>query len=111
TNAKKFAIAIASLFVAFAELPPPLHGRSWSIADYSDSITVDQDGSALETEKIACVFVVEFHGIFRDIPIEYPGPKVTNITLHLDVVAITDDSGNTLKYESSNQTGNRHLKI
>ena len=43
------------LIVLLATLP--LYGRSWSIADYSDSITVDQDGSALVTEKIACVFV------------------------------------------------------
>ena len=97
------------LIILLATLP--LHGRSWSIADYTDSITVDQDGSALVTEKIACVFVGEFHGIFRDIPIEYPGPKGTNFTLYLDVVAITDDSGNKLKYESSNQNGSRHLKI
>src|SRR5438874_1157041 len=97
--------------LAFLLATLPLYGRSWSIADYSDSITVDQDGSALVTEKIACVFVGEFHGIFRDIPIEYPGPKGTNFTLYLDVVAITDDSGNKLKYESSNQNGNRHLKI
>src|SRR5438477_7439051 len=111
TTIKKFVMASVILLVALVVLPPPLHGRSWSIADYSDSITVDQDGSALVTEKIACVFVGEFHGIFRDIPIEYPGPKGTNFTLYLDVVAITDDSGNRLKYESSNQNGNRHLKI
>src|SRR5438477_10991349 len=98
TIVKKFAVA--SAFTALLIFPLPLYGRSWSIADYSDSITVDQDGSALVTEKIACVFVGEFHGIFRDIPIEYTVPKGTNFTLYLDVDAITDDCGHKLEYDT-----------
>ena len=42
---------LSLLIVLLATLP--LHGRSWNIADYSDSITIDQDGSALVTERIA----------------------------------------------------------
>src|SRR2546421_9176927 len=111
TTVKRFVITSAVLLVALVAVPLPLQGRSWSIADYGDTIHINEDGSAVVTEKITCVFVGEYHGIFRDIPIEYPGPKGTNFTLYLDVLGITDESGNRLKYESSNQGGNRHLKI
>ena len=52
-----------------------------------------------------------YHGIYRDIPIEYPGPHGTNYTLFLKVTGVTDGDGNKLKYDSSTQNGNRHLKI
>ena len=47
----------------------------------------------------------EWHGIHRTIPVEYPGPNGTNYTLFLNVVGVTDENGNKLKYESSRNRG------
>jgi uncharacterized membrane protein YgcG len=85
--------------------------KSWRVADFQDRITVDKDGSAVVTERITLVFVGEWHGIHRTIPIEYPGPNGTNYELFIHVSSVSDGAGATLKYDSSTSNGNRDLKI
>jgi len=85
--------------------------KSWRVADFNDTISVSQDGSAAVHERITLVFEGEWHGIHRFIPIEYPGPRGTNFTLFLNVADVTDDTGRKLKYESSTSNGYRDLKI
>ncbi|MBI1741344.1 MAG: hypothetical protein HYR57_10770, partial [Candidatus Koribacter versatilis] len=75
--------------------------RNWRVADFKDTISISGDGSALVSEKITLVFVGQWHGIHRTIPVEYPGPHGSNYTLFLDVKSVTDETGNKLKYESS----------
>ena len=103
------------IFVAFAILlctfPASATAKSWRIADFQDNITVDTDGTALVRERISLVFVGEWHGIHRTIPIEYPGPDGTNYELFVDVKSVTDAEGSNLKYESSRARGYRDLKI
>jgi hypothetical protein len=65
----------------------------------------------LVSEKITLTFVGEWHGIHRTIPVEYPGPEGTNYTLFLDVMSVTDENGNKLKYDSSKSGHYRDLKI
>ncbi len=86
-------------------------GKSWRVDDFHDNIIVSEDGSAVVTERITLVFVGEWHGIHRTIPIEYPGPNGTNYELFLDITSITDGSGGKLKYDSSTANGSRDLKI
>jgi len=85
--------------------------REWHIADFKDTISISADGSALVSEKITLVFIGEWHGIHRTIPIEYPGPHGTNYTLFVDVKNVTDESRNKLKYESTKSGDYRDLKI
>ncbi len=85
--------------------------RNWRISDFKDTIAIGGDGSALVSEKITLVFVGEWHGIHRTIPIEYPGPHNTNYTLFVDVKSVTDEDGNKLKYDSSKSGAYRDLKI
>jgi len=85
--------------------------NSWRISDFQDNISVNKDGSAVVTERITLVFVGEWHGIHRTIPIEYPGPNGTNYELFLNVTSVTDGEGGKLKYESSVSNGTRDLKI
>lgn len=89
----------------------PAHARSWNISDYSSSILIEEDGTALITERITCVFVGEYHGIYRRIPIEYPGPNGTNYTLFLDVLKVEDENGNKLKTKTSTKGEYRQLQI
>ena len=101
-------VATCFLLVIFAT---PLFARSWRIADFSDTISVHEDGSAAVHERITLAFDGEWHGIHRFIPIEYPGARGTNYTLFLRVTGVTDGSGGKLKYESSTANGFRDLKI
>lgn len=85
--------------------------KSWRVADFQDNITINEDGSALVTERISLVFVGEWHGIHRMIPIEYPGPNGTNYELFIQVQSVTDGEGAKLKYDSSVSNHERDLKI
>ena len=98
------------LFLA-ALLPNSAFARSWRIADFKDTISVGQDGSTLVVERINLVFIGQWNGIHRIIPVEYPGPGTTNYTLFLDVKSVTDENGSKLKYESKTSRGYRDLKI
>ncbi len=92
-------------------LAVPAYARDWRIARFETHMSVERDGTAAVTERIDAVFVGEYHGIYRDIPIEYPGPRGSNYTLFLKVTSVTDAEGNALKYESRVNNGSRHLKI
>jgi uncharacterized membrane protein len=85
--------------------------KSWRISDFHDNIDIAKDGSEFVTERITLVFVGEWHGIYRKIPIEYPGPDGTNYKLYLHVLTVTNGEGQDLKYDSSVSNGERNLKI
>ncbi|HKN71546.1 MAG TPA: DUF2207 domain-containing protein [Terriglobales bacterium] len=96
------------LLIAAAASAQP---RSWRVADFKDTISIAADGTALVSEKITLVFVGEWHGIHRTIPVEYPGAQGTNYTLFLNVLSVEDENGNKLKYDSSKSGAYRDLKI
>lgn len=107
----KIAKTIVFIAALFCTLTASAAAKSWRIADFQDNITVEKDGSAVVRESITLVFVGEWHGIHRTIPIEYPGPDGTNYELLVDVQSVADSAGGKLKYESSRSNGNRDLKI
>src|ERR1700731_1643389 len=103
--------AAMGLLASVVVLATPVAAKSWRVADFSDNITVNVDGSAVITERISLVFEGEWHGIHRTIPIEYPGPNGTNYELFITVKSVTDGNGGKLKYDSSTSGGSRDLKI
>ncbi|MFZ0735073.1 MAG: DUF2207 domain-containing protein [Candidatus Sulfotelmatobacter sp.] len=107
----KAAKQVATLAALFCILCCVASAKSWRISDFQDNITVNKDGSAIVTERITLVFVGEWHGIHRAIPVEYPGPNETNYELFLSVKSVTDGEGQKLKYDSSTANGARDLKI
>lgn len=104
------AISCALLFLVLVALPASAQ-RSWRISDFQTNIAVMNNGTMLVTEHINLVFIGEWHGIHRTLPIEYPGPHGTNYSLFLKVRSVTDDGGKALKYETSTNSGYRDLKI
>ena len=102
---------IAYLTFALYVLTGIAVARSWRVADFQDSITIQRDGSAVVVERISVAFTGQFNGIYRKIPIEYPGPNGTNYELFLDVQSVTDGQGGKLKYDSSASNHERVLKI
>ncbi len=92
-------------------LAAPAFAREWRITRFASHMTVAQDGTMKVSEHLVLYFEGTYHGIYRDIPIEYPGPHGSNYTLFLNVTGVTDGQGQKLKYDSSVQNGYRHLKI
>jgi hypothetical protein len=85
--------------------------RSYHLAKFNSTIHVDKDGSARVSEQITFVFEGEYHGIYRNIPVDYPGPGGSNYHLLLKVTGVTDDDNSPLKYEKSKDKGSLKLKI
>ena len=109
-RSRPVAALLLATILALA-LAAPAAAKSWRISNFQDTITVNPDGSALVNETITLVFVGEWHGIHRTIPIEYPGPDGTNYQLFIDIKSITDENGAKLKYDSSTSGAARDLKI
>ena len=100
-----------ALFVLCVVIAIPAAAGDWHISRFATTMTVSKDGTAQVLEHLDVVFDGEYHGIYRDIPIQYPGPNGSNYTLFLKVTGVTDGHGHNLKYDSSVRNGSRHLKI
>ena len=107
TKSRLLLLSLLLALAATASAQP----RNWRVADFKDTISIAADGTALVSEKITLVFVGEWHGIHRTIPVEYPGAQGTNYTLFLNVLSVEDENGNKLKYDSSKSGAYRDLKI
>jgi uncharacterized membrane protein len=89
----------------------PAWARSYRISNYVDTIHVGDDGSARITEQITFVFTGPYQGVYRNIPLDYPGPNGSNYSLFIKVESITDDRGTKLNYEKKTSGGYLKLKI
>lgn len=99
--------AVVLLFI----LGLPAWARSYHITRFNSNIHVEQDGSANVTEEITFAFAGSFQGIYRNIPVEYPGPNGTNYSLFVRVARVTDENSAPLKYEKHTSGGYLKLKI
>ena len=89
----------------------PAWARTYHVSQFNSTIHVQPDGSADLTEQITFVFKGQFQGVYRDIPVEYPGPKGSNYSLFITVHQITDENGSPLKFEKNRSGGFLRLKI
>src|SRR5579884_101284 len=97
----RFTFRYALLVAVFLLLTvSSAYARNWRIGDFHSTITVDEHGGATVMERITLVFSGSYNGIYRSIPIDYPGPRGTNYSLFLKVLGVTDDRGTSLKYDS-----------
>ena len=63
----------------------PAWARNYHISKFNSTIHVEEDGSARVEEQITFVFSAIYQGIYRDIPVDYPGPSGSNYTLFVKV--------------------------
>jgi uncharacterized membrane protein len=89
----------------------PLWARSYRISNFNSTIHVDDDGSARIQEQITFSFSGSYQGIYRDIPVDYPGPAGSNYSIFIKLDQITDESGNKLEYEKHTSGGYLKLKV
>ncbi len=85
--------------------------RSWQVTDFHSTIAIDERGYTTVSERIQLLFVGSWNGIYRTIPVEYPGPRGTNYSLFLKVESVTDVEGSPLKYEVSRDGDFKKIKI
>ena len=91
-----YLIAFLLLFVS------PVLAKELKIEKFNAQITVLPDSSVRVTETITAHFIGgPWHGLYRDIPVEYFTPQGMNYSLLVTVSRVTDSSGHNLKYESS----------
>jgi hypothetical protein len=105
------ALAVFLLLAFAIACSAPAWARSYRISNYQSTIHVDEDGSARVQEQITFAFTGTYQGIYRNIPVDYPGPAGSNYKIFLKLDAITDGDGNKLKYEKNTRGGYLKLKI
>jgi hypothetical protein len=105
---RTFCFLIAALLVVASI---PAFARSWRIADFHSTVAIDDRGFTTVTERLDLVFVGSFNGIWRSIPVEYPGPRGTNYSLFVKVESVTDGDDRPLKYEVSRDGDFKKIKI
>jgi uncharacterized membrane protein len=101
--------AVTLLFIFIISLPA--WARSYHVSRFNSNIHVDEDGSARVTEEITFAFSGQFQGVYRNIPVEYPGPNGANYSLFIKVTGVTDENRAPLKYEKHTSSGYLKLKI
>jgi uncharacterized membrane protein YgcG len=85
--------------------------REQRLRKFDAEIVVMPDGSVNVTENITFQFIGgPWHGIYREIPVEYAGPGGLNYSLFLTVKRV-EEEGRSLRYESSRDRQYRKLKI
>src|SRR5438067_1893129 len=105
------ALLFLLLLPALASSQDSTAPRSYKISDFTADIEVQEDGSAEVLERITFVFFGEYHGIRRFIPVDYPGPDLTNYKLMLKVLNVTDENGKKLDYDVSTKDHYRVIKV
>ncbi|HKW87460.1 MAG TPA: DUF2207 domain-containing protein [Candidatus Acidoferrales bacterium] len=89
----------------------PAAARQLTIHSFDVAVDVHADSTIEVTEILEVKFEGSWNGIYRMIPIQYRNAEGFNYTLFLEPESITDDNGNPLKYEVSQQHGYRRFKI
>ncbi len=102
----RIAWIAASVLSALSALSVPSvlsaqSARSLAIQRFDAVIAVNRDASIDVSETITAEFTGSWNGIYRTIPVEYHTPQGFNWTLRLELQGATDQSGQSLKVESS----------
>jgi uncharacterized membrane protein YgcG len=107
-SCRRFAALIFCLAVLSAV---PLCAKQQRLTQFVSQINVLPDASINVQENITSQFIgVGWHGIYREIPLEYSGPGGLNYSLFVNVTRVEED-GAKLRYEQSRDRQYLKLKI
>jgi uncharacterized membrane protein len=108
---RRAAILLFALAAAISALAFRAGARTLTIQSFDVHVTVYPDSTIDVTEILDVNFQGVWHGIYRNIPVEYTGSMGLNYTLFLEPQSITDADGNALKYEISRRGRYKQFKI
>lgn len=98
------------MLVAFVA-PLAAQDRSLDIRELDAQIIVSRSGNVSVTERFVVHFNGSWNGIYRTIPVEYPGRGGMNYTLRLHIESVTDDAGTPLRHEVDRVGDSRRVKM
>jgi uncharacterized membrane protein len=105
----RFVLYLVTFLYLFAS---PLLSKELRIEKFDAQIAVLPDSSINVTESVTAHFIGSpWHGLYREIPVEFVTPQEMNYSLFLKITRIADGSGHDLKYESSRERHYLKLKI
>jgi len=111
-NLSRWMPTVLCGLLAMFFLAVPLRAKDRRLLKFYSDIDVLPNGTVDVTENITFQFIGgPWQGIYRNIPVEYAGPRGLNYSLFLDVKRISDENGNKLKYETSRERQYLKLKI
>src|SRR6185437_1556511 len=102
------------VIVLIAAIAPAAWARELHVRSFDAQIDVLNDSSVDVTENIRVQFIGAWQGLYRTIPVEYPGPGGFNYTLFLtDINATNGSDGESapLRIEKHRQGADLELKI
>jgi uncharacterized membrane protein len=83
----------------------PVFAQDFTINKFHADISINEDSSFTVKERIDVEFHRLKHGIYREIPFKYTDERGNTIKTPLEVLSVTDESGNEWKYKTK-KTGN-----
>jgi len=101
-------ILVFALLTVFA---PPVFAQKFTINKFNADLTISEDSSLMVKETIDVLFHQSRHGIYREIPFKYTDERGNTIKTPLDVLSVTDGSGNALKYKTSKKGNTINIRI
>lgn len=109
-NSPRWLHAVLGALCLLFLFSSPLSAKDRRLLKFYSDIDILPDATVDVTEHITFQFIAgPWHGIYRDLPVEYAGPRGLNYSLFLDIKRVSDENGNRLKYETSRER--QYLKI
>ena len=85
--------------------------EEWVIRSFDATYSIGEDGRVRVTEAVIVDFgELQRHGIYRDIPVEYPFDADSVRSIALSGITV-DDGSQPLPFEVSTEGANKRLKI
>ena len=111
---KFFGVVFASLLliILFVGNVQAQDDSGWTIESFKADIRVNSDTTVDVTETI----IVDFdglakHGIYRTIPVKYQTQYGNNLNIRLNLLSVTDTSGDKLETKITKEGGNSKIRI
>jgi uncharacterized membrane protein len=111
SHAKQFAQRALLVISLLALAANAASARTLTIQKFHSEVTITPDGVVDVVETIQAHFAGTWNGLYRTIPIEYTTAQGLNFSLFVDVASIADNTGGSLKYDTTRSGGYLKLKI
>ncbi len=108
----RHVIAVAALLALGGLWAAPLSARELRVRNFHAELDVLPDSSLDVTETIRVEFIGSWEGLYRTIPVEYPGTGGFNYSLFLSAVSANEEGGSgALRIEKQRQGPDIAFKI
>jgi hypothetical protein len=105
---------LATIVALGATMAAPASARELRIRNFHSELDVMPDSSLDVVETIRVEFTGSWQGLYRTIPVEYPGPGGFNYSLMLEAISAQEEgdaTGTALRIDKRRQGANLELKI